>query len=76
MSRSSGDGEFSLDRRVFRIDRINSGRTKPFGGEKEWLLQVIVNVGIYYTLTVTAARRSEVDALIAELVKARDRASS
>ena len=44
-----------------------SRRTKLFGGEKEQLLQVIVNVGTYYSLTVPAERRSEVDALVAEL---------
>lgn len=53
-----------------------SRRTKLFGGEKEQLLQVIVNVGTFYSLTVPAERRSEVDALVAELEKARDRASS
>lgn len=53
-----------------------SRRTKLFGGEKEQVLQVIVNVGTYYSLTVPAERRSEVDALVAELEKARDRASS
>jgi hypothetical protein len=53
-----------------------SRRTKLFGGEKEQLLQVIVNVGTYYSLTVPAERRSEVDALVAELETARDRASS
>ena len=53
-----------------------SRRTKLFGGDKEQLLQVIVNVGTYYSLTVPAERRSEVDALVAELEKARDRASS
>ena len=42
-------------------------RTKLFGGEKETLLQVIVNVGTFYSLTVPAARRAEVDALVAEL---------
>lgn len=53
-----------------------SRRTKLFGGEKEQLLQVIVNVGTYYSLTVPAERRSEIDALVAELENARDRASS
>jgi len=53
-----------------------SRRTKIFGGEKEQLLQVIVNVGTFYSLTVPADSRAEVDALIAELEKARDRASS
>ena len=53
-----------------------SRRTKLFGGEKQQMVQVIVNVGTYYSLTVPAERRSEVDALVAELEKARDRASS
>jgi hypothetical protein len=51
-------------------------RKKLFGGEKEQLLQVIVNVGTFYSLTVPAERRAEVDALIAELEKARDSARS
>ncbi|MDG5484768.1 hypothetical protein [Mycolicibacterium gadium] len=51
-------------------------RKKIFGGEKEELLQVIVNVGTFYSLTVPAERRAEVDALIAALEKARDSASS
>jgi hypothetical protein len=51
-------------------------KTKLFGGEKEQLLQVIVNVGTFYSLTVPAERRAEVDALIAELEIARDRASA
>jgi len=53
-----------------------SRRKKLFGGEKEDLLQVIVNVGTYYMLTVPAEQRAEVDALVAELEQARDRASS
>jgi hypothetical protein len=53
-----------------------SRRKKLFGGEKEELLQVIVNVGTFYMLTVPAEQRAEVDALIAELEQARDRASS
>ena len=53
-----------------------SRRKKLFGGEKEELLQVLVNVGTYYSLTVPVERRAEVDALLAELEKARDRASS
>jgi hypothetical protein len=53
-----------------------SRRKKLFGGEKEELLQLIVNVGTFYSLTVPQERRAEVDALIAELEKARDRASS
>jgi predicted metal-dependent peptidase len=51
-------------------------RKKLFGGEKEHLLQVIVNVGTFYSLMVPAERRAEVDALIAELEKARERATS
>ncbi|MGZ5392539.1 MAG: hypothetical protein ACXWD3_12030 [Mycobacterium sp.] len=51
-------------------------RKKIFGGEKEVLLQVIVNVGTFYSLTVPAENRAEVDALIAELEKARDSATS
>jgi hypothetical protein len=51
-------------------------KTTLFGGEKEQLLQVIVNVGTFYSLTVPAERRADVDALIAELKNARDRASS
>jgi len=74
---------------MFRIDGINpadkySGtdikettrRKKIFGGEKEVLLQVIVNVGTFYSLTVPAENRAEVDALIAALEKARDSATS
>ncbi len=53
-----------------------SRRKKIFGGEKEELLQVIVNVGTYYSLTVPAEKRADVDALIAELEKARDSATS
>ena len=51
-------------------------RKKIFGGEKEDLLQIIVNVGTFYSLTVPADRRAEVDALIAALEKARDSATS
>jgi hypothetical protein len=53
-----------------------SRRKKLFGGDKEELLQVVVNVGTFYTLTVPVEQRGEVDALIAELEKARDSASS
>ena len=53
-----------------------SRRKKLFGGEKEQLLQVIVNVGTFYSLNVPAERRAEVDALIAALEKARDSATS
>ncbi|MDX1883842.1 hypothetical protein [Mycolicibacterium sp. 120270] len=47
-----------------------------FGSEKEQLLQVIVNVGTFYSLNVPTERRAEVDGLVAELEKARERASS
>jgi hypothetical protein len=40
------------------------------------LLQVIVSVGTFYSLNVPAERRAEVDAVIAELEQARERASS
>jgi hypothetical protein len=53
-----------------------SRRKKLFGGEKEQLLQLTVNVGTYYSLMVPAERRDQVDRLIAELEKARDAASS
>jgi hypothetical protein len=53
-----------------------SRRKKLFGGEKEHLLQVIVNVGTFYSLNVPVEQRAEVDALVAELEKARDSASS
>lgn len=51
-------------------------RTKLFGGEKEQMLQVLVNVGTFYSLTVPADRRHEVDALIAALEAARVQATS
>jgi hypothetical protein len=50
-------------------------RTKVFGGEKQQMLQVLVNVGTFYSLTVPVEQPAEVDALIAELEKARDSAS-
>lgn len=53
-----------------------SRRKKIFGGEKEELLQVIVGVGTYFSVTVPAAKRAEVDALIAELEQARARATA
>jgi hypothetical protein len=52
-----------------------SRRKKLFGGGREDLLQVVVSVGTFYSLTVPAERRGDVDALIAELERARDRAS-
>lgn len=51
-------------------------RTKIFGGAKEELLQVTVNVGTFFSITVPSEKRAEVDALIAALETARDRASS
>jgi hypothetical protein len=63
-----------------KADRIDiqeiSRRKKIFGGEREELLQVIVNVGTFYSPTVPAERRADVDALIAALEKARDSATS
>jgi hypothetical protein len=53
-----------------------SRRKKLFGSEKEHLLQVIVNVGTFYSLNVPVEQRAEVDALVVELEKARDSASS
>lgn len=53
-----------------------SRRKKLFGGDREELLQVIVSVGTFYSLTVPAERRAEVDALVAELEHARERARS
>lgn len=53
-----------------------SRRKKLFGGEKEELLQIIVNVGTFYSLTVPVEQRTEVDALIAALEKARESALS
>ena len=50
--------------------------TKLFRWQQEQLLYVVVNVGTFYSLTVPVERRAEVDALVAELEKARDRASS
>jgi hypothetical protein len=52
-----------------------SRRKKLFGGEREDLLQVVVSVGTFYSLTVPAERRGDVDALIAELERARDSAT-
>jgi hypothetical protein len=53
-----------------------SRRKKLFGGEREELLQLTVNVGTFYSLIVPAEKRAEVDALIAALEKARDSAAS
>lgn len=53
-----------------------SRRKKLFGGEKEHLLQVIVSIGTFLSLTVPAERRADVDALVAELEAARARATS
>ena len=53
-----------------------SRRTKLFGGEKQQFFQILVNVGTFYSLTVPVERRAEIDSLISELEKARDRASS
>jgi hypothetical protein len=52
-----------------------SRRKKVLFGEKEELLHVIVNCGVYLSLMVRAEQRPEVDALIAELERARGAAS-
>jgi len=52
-----------------------SRRKKLFGGEKEQLLQLTVNVGTFYSLLVPIEKRDKVDQLVAELEKARDAAS-
>lgn len=53
----------------------SSRRKKLFGGEKEQLLEVIVDVGTFLTER-TGGRRAEVDAPVAELEEARQRATS
>lgn len=53
-----------------------SRRKKLFGTEKEHLLQVTVSVRTFYSLQVPAERRADVDALIAELEKARESATT
>ncbi|WP_412484475.1 hypothetical protein [Mycolicibacterium frederiksbergense] len=53
-----------------------SRRKKLFGGDREELLQLTISVGTFYSLMVPADRRAEVDALIAELEAARERATS
>lgn len=52
-----------------------SRRKKLFGGEREELLQLTVNVGTFYSLIVPAEKRAEVEALMAALEKARDTAN-
>ena len=53
-----------------------SRRKKLFGGEKEHLLQLTINLGTFFSLMVPAEKRGEVDALLAELDTARGRATS
>ena len=53
-----------------------SRRKKLFGSEKEHLLQLTISVGTFYSLIVPAEKRSEVDALLAELDAARERTKS
>lgn len=53
-----------------------SRRKKLFGGDREELLQLTISVGTFYSLMVPADRRAEVDALLAELKAARQRATS
>jgi hypothetical protein len=71
-SRGRNPADQYTDTRIEELTR----RKRLFGGEKEHLLQVIVNVGTFYSLMVPAERRGEVDALIAELEQARERATS
>ena len=58
-----------------RIDGID-GESIVVDGNWVQLLRVIVNVGTFCSLNVPAERRADFDALIGELEKARDRASS
>lgn len=51
-------------------------RKKLFGGGKEHLLQLTISVGTFYSLMVPAEKRAEVDALLAELDAARQRATT
>ncbi|MBX7433580.1 hypothetical protein JDV09_15890 [Mycobacterium sp. Y57] len=53
-----------------------SRRKKLFGGEREHLLQLTIGIGSFYSLIVPAEKRPEVDALLAELDAARERATS
>lgn len=53
-----------------------SRRKKLFGGGREELLQLTISVGTFYSLMVPADKRAEVDALLAELDAARERATS
>lgn len=53
-----------------------SRRKKLFGGEREHLLQLTINVGTFYSLIVPAEKRADVDALLRELDAARVRATT
>lgn len=53
-----------------------SRRKKLFGGDREELLRLTISVGTFYSLMVPAEKRAEVDALLAELDAARERATS
>lgn len=53
-----------------------SRRKKLFGGDREQLLQLTISVGTFYSLMVPAEKHAEVDALLAELEAARERATS
>jgi hypothetical protein len=62
-----------------RIAACSEWRSQPCGPvrrDRHQLLQVIVDVGTFHSLKVPAERLTEVDALVAELEKARDAASS
>lgn len=53
-----------------------SRRKKLFGGEREHLLQLTINVGTFYSLIVPAEKRADVDALVRELDAAKLRATT
>jgi hypothetical protein len=52
-----------------------SRRKRVLFGDKEELLQVLVNVGTFMSLTVRADQRAEVDELIAALERAKSAAA-
>jgi hypothetical protein len=53
-----------------------SRRKKLFGSEREQLIQLTIGIGTFYSLIVPAEKRAEVDALLAELDAARERATT
>jgi hypothetical protein len=60
-------GRQPLARRQGAQVKEGTRRTKLIGGTKEPVLEILVNVGAFMSLTVPAERRAEVDALIAAL---------